>query len=64
MAREELEIVRPSKKDKLIIIKGELMGNTGTLIGIDGTDGIVKMAANADIKILDLEICAKLEGLA
>ena len=44
------------------ILKGDLAGSTGTLIGIDGSDGIVKMAANSDIKILDLERCAKLGG--
>ena len=60
--REELEIVRPAKKDKLIILAGDLAGHTGSLIGIDGADGIVKMAANSDIKILDLERCAKLGG--
>jgi transcription elongation factor SPT5 len=58
--REEIEVVRPAKKDRLVIIKGELRGHTGTLIGIDGTDGIVKMTTNSDIKILDLKSCAKL----
>ena len=53
-------MVPPAKKDKLIILKGELAGQSGTLIGIDGTDGIVKLAGNSDIKILDLESCAKL----
>jgi len=62
--REELAVVAPLKKDRLIILKGEHRGSTGTLIGIDGTDGIVKMTANSDIKILDLECCAKLaEGM-
>jgi len=59
-SRDDLEIIRPTKKDRLIILKGELAGLTGTLIGIDGVDGIVKMAANSDIKILDLESCAKM----
>ena len=64
VGREDVEIVRPAKKDKLIILKGDLAGSTGTLIGIDGSDGIVKMAANSDIKILDLELCAKMgDGL-
>jgi len=58
--REEIEVVRPAKKDRLVIVKGELQGHTGTLIGIDGTDGIVKMTTNSDIKILDLKSCAKL----
>jgi len=31
-----------------------MIGHTGTLIGIDGADGIVKMNINLDIKILDL----------
>jgi len=60
VSRDEIEIVRPSKKDRLVILKGELAGQTGTLIGIDGADGIVKMTANLDIKILDLESCAKM----
>ena len=38
----------------------DLLGQTGTLIGIDGTDGIVKMASNSDIKILDLEQLGKM----
>jgi len=64
LTRDELEVVRPAKKDKLIILRGDLAGQTGTLIGIDSADGIVKMAANSDIKILDLDFCAKLgDGL-
>lgn len=56
----DIEVVRPAKKDRLLIIKGELKGHVGTLIGIDGYDGIVKLQANSDIKILDLECCAKM----
>ena len=49
----------------MVTLVVQLVGSTGTLIGIDGLDGIVKMAANSDIKILDLELCAKLgDGLA
>ena len=55
---------KPGKKERLVIISGEHKGSMGILIGIDGLDGIVKMAANSDIKILDLERCAKLgDGL-
>ena len=61
--REDLVVVRPAKKDKLIILRGDLAGATGSLIGIDGGDGIVKMTTNSDIKILDLECCAKLADL-
>ena len=57
---EYLEPVTPGKKDKIKIIRGEFKGHTGSLIGIDGPDGIVKMEVNLDIKILHLEFLAKL----
>ena len=56
----DLERVAPGKKDPVKVVTGQLAGETGTLIGIDGEDGIVKMDANTDIKILDLESLAKL----
>jgi len=46
----------PKRKDEVKVIKGDMVGSTGTLIGIDGADGIVKMAVNLDIKILDLHL--------
>ena len=55
-----IEPVRPSKKDKVKLIRGELAGSTGTLIGIDGTDGIVKLDQNNDFKILSMNSLAKL----
>jgi len=58
----ELERVPPGKKDQVKVVTGQLAGETGTLIGIDGEDGIVKMDANTDIKILDLESLCKLLG--
>jgi len=57
---EFLEAVIPAKKDKIKIIRGEFKGYTGSLIGIDGADGIVKMEVNLDIKILHLDFLAKL----
>jgi len=57
---EFLEPVTPAKKDKIKIIRGEFKGHTGSLIGIDGSDGIVKMEINLDIKILRLDFLAKL----
>ena len=57
----EVEVVRPAKRDEVHILSGEHRGLTGKLIGIDGTDGIVKLNDQAaEIKILDLESCAKL----
>lgn len=59
---KEIEVVRPSRRDKVLIIKGEWKGSTGTLIGIDDTDGIVRMDENSDIKIILLNACAKRSG--
>ena len=68
-AASELRAVRPSKKDCIKVLHasataGEeaLVGQAGSLIGTDGllgtdnVDGIVKMDASGDIKILDLRL--------
>ncbi|GLC43354.1 hypothetical protein PLESTB_001336800 [Pleodorina starrii] len=57
-----LSLVRPSKRDKIKVIKAEtadLLGVTGTLIGIDNADGIVKCDVSNDMKILDMTYLAK-----
>lgn len=59
-----VEPVKPAKKDKIVIIEGELTGEVGTLIGIDAPDGIVKMSATSDTKILHLKVCAKMADAA
>ncbi|KAE9608921.1 hypothetical protein Lal_00020321 [Lupinus albus] len=56
----EMEAVVPRKSDKIKIMGGALRGATGKLIGVDGTDGIVKVDDTLDVKILDLVILAKL----
>ncbi|KHG17889.1 hypothetical protein F383_09245 [Gossypium arboreum] len=56
----EMEIVPPRKSDKIKIMGGLLRGITGKLIGVDGTDGIVRIDDSLDVKILDLVILAKL----
>ncbi|XVF37098.1 hypothetical protein REPUB_Repub19eG0116200 [Reevesia pubescens] len=56
----EMEIVPPRKSDKIKIMGGSLRGVTGKLIGVDGTDGIVRIDDSLDVKILDLVILAKL----
>ncbi|KAK9023641.1 hypothetical protein V6N11_003851 [Hibiscus sabdariffa] len=56
----EMEIVPPRKSDKIKIMGGTLRGVTGKLIGVDGTDGIVRIDDSLDVKILDLVILAKL----
>ncbi|KAL8459365.1 hypothetical protein ACS0TY_036742 [Phlomoides rotata] len=56
----EIEIATPRKGDKVTIMGGTQRGATGKLIGIDGTDGIVKVDVTLDVKILDMGILAKL----
>lgn len=56
----EIEAAVPRKSDKIKIMGGSLRGATGKLIGVDGTDGIVKVDDTLDVKILDLVILAKL----
>ncbi|XP_058074937.1 putative transcription elongation factor SPT5 homolog 1 [Magnolia sinica] len=56
----EMETVVPKKSDKIKIMSGAQRGATGKLIGIDGTDGIVKVDVTLDVKILDMVILAKL----
>ncbi|XP_044511668.1 putative transcription elongation factor SPT5 homolog 1 isoform X2 [Mangifera indica] len=56
----EIEVVVPRKNDKIKIMGGALRGATGKLIGVDGTDGIVKVDDTLDVKILDMVILAKL----
>ncbi|KAJ4950709.1 hypothetical protein NE237_027541 [Protea cynaroides] len=56
----EMEMVVPRKSDKIKIMSGAQRGATGKLIGIDGTDGIVKVDDTLDVKILDMVNLAKL----
>lgn len=51
---------QPAKKDRVVILSGDLHLYTGVLVGVDGSDGIVKMDTTEDIKIVELSSCAKL----
>lgn len=55
----EVDAVVPRKSDRIKIMGGAYRGSTGKLIGIDGTDGIVKLDDTLDVKILDMVILAK-----
>jgi transcription elongation factor SPT5 len=57
---DAMEPVAPNKKERLRVVRGEHKGNNGTLIGVYGQDGIVKMEATQDIKILPMTMLAKL----
>ncbi|KAL7582136.1 hypothetical protein Lser_V15G45620 [Lactuca serriola] len=56
----EIEVVVPRKSDKIKILGGPQHGATWKLIGVDGTDGIVKVDDTLDVKILDMVILAML----
>lgn len=56
----EMEMVQPKKSDKIRIMSGALRGSTGKLIGVDGSDGIVRLDDSLDVKILDMVILGKL----
>ncbi|CAH9064325.1 unnamed protein product [Cuscuta epithymum] len=59
-APSEIDIIVPKKSDKIKIMGGAHRGASGKLIGVDGTDGIVKVDDTLDVKILDMVILAKL----
>ncbi|CAI9263038.1 unnamed protein product [Lactuca saligna] len=56
----EIEVVVPRKSGKIKIMGGPQHEATWKLIGVDGTDGIVKVDDNLDVKILDMVVLAKL----
>ncbi|GKE28348.1 putative transcription elongation factor SPT5 homolog 1, partial [Tanacetum coccineum] len=58
----KIEIVPPQKSDKIKIIGGAQRGATGKLIGVDGTDGIVKVDDTLEVK--NMVILAKLAHLS
>lgn len=54
----ELELTSIGKNDNVIVVTGASAGKTGTLIGVDGNDGIVNIPG-LDITILELGALAK-----
>ena len=59
---DSLDMVAPGKRDKLKVVGGEFRGESGTLVGVYGTDGIVKMDVTMDIKILPMTSLAKVQA--
>lgn len=57
-----LEAVIPGRKDRVKVTRGPDRGATGVIIGIDGSDAIVKMDADADVKILTMGRIARYVG--
>ncbi|KAI9146245.1 hypothetical protein BKA69DRAFT_1043725 [Paraphysoderma sedebokerense] len=55
-----IDPVKPEKKNLVLILGGEHQGESGTLIGVDGTDGIVKLNnAGSDFKIMNMNVLGK-----
>ncbi|OQR83266.1 transcription elongation factor SPT5 [Achlya hypogyna] len=57
---DSLKHVIPEKQDNVKILVGDEAGKTGSLIGTDPPDGIVKMDQTAEINIFPLSHLAKL----
>uniref|UniRef100_K3WKC8 Transcription elongation factor SPT5 n=1 Tax=Globisporangium ultimum (strain ATCC 200006 / CBS 805.95 / DAOM BR144) TaxID=431595 RepID=K3WKC8_GLOUD len=57
---DEVQPVVPEKQDTVIILSGDEAGKTGSLIGTDGSDGIVKVDGGSEIKIYAIALLAKI----
>ncbi|KAJ1688274.1 hypothetical protein LUZ63_019664 [Rhynchospora breviuscula] len=60
VTQTDVEVIRPKKSEKIKVMNGSLRGSTGKLIGVDGSDGIVKLDGSFDVKILDMNLLAKM----
>mmetsp|Transcript_642 Transcript_642/g.1926 ORF Transcript_642/g.1926 Transcript_642/m.1926 type:complete len:337 (+) Transcript_642:1-1011(+) len=59
----DLTLVVPQKKNAVKIVLGEHRGQTGSLIGVDAADGIVKLEPSGDVKILELSSLGRLVNI-
>jgi len=62
LGTDQMEATRPAKNDSVKIIgpaTSQMKGLQGKLIGIDGSDGIVKMTDDLDIKIMDMTLLVR-----
>ncbi|WZY81767.1 hypothetical protein YC2023_028151 [Brassica napus] len=58
--QSEVRLVCPRKNERVKVVGGKHRGSLAKLIGLDGSDGIVKLDDTLDVKILDLGLLAKL----
>ncbi|CDY61565.1 BnaCnng37990D [Brassica napus] len=58
--QREVRLVCPRKNERVKVVGGKHRGSLAKLIGLDGSDGIVKLDDTLDVKILDLGLLAKL----
>ncbi|GJM86997.1 hypothetical protein PR202_ga02907 [Eleusine coracana subsp. coracana] len=61
-APNEVEIVRPNKNERVKIMNGSMRGETGRLIGVDGSDSIVRVEKKSEMKIVDMMVLGKVSA--
>ena len=54
-----LEIVRPERRNMVKVIQGEFKNQIGSLISVDGSDGVVKLQAGSEFKVMPMNLLAK-----
>ena len=62
IAEDFLKPVAPSKKDTFKVLSGEDKGKIGTLLSIDGHEGVVKIDGVDDILMMNMDTLAKLHA--
>jgi transcription elongation factor SPT5 len=55
---EQLNIVRPEKKQKVRVLYGDYAGHYGTLVGLEGSDGVIKLQ-NGGTEVINMSQLAK-----
>ena len=60
IAEAELELAKPQKKDKVIVVEGTDRGQGAELIGVDNEDGVIKMDATKEISIYGIGTLARI----
>ena len=59
-AGASLALAKPQKKDRVRVVAGDdNRGAAGELIGVDGTDGVLKMDETQDVSIFHIETLAR-----
>lgn len=59
-AQKEVRLVFPRKNKRLQIVGGRYRGSTAKVMGLDRSNGIVRLDDSLDVKIMNLAISAKL----
>ncbi|DBA02343.1 TPA: hypothetical protein N0F65_007162 [Lagenidium giganteum] len=57
---DQVKPVVPEKQDTVMVLSGDEAGKTGSLIGTDGSEGIVKVDGGSEIKVYAIALLAKI----